>query len=96
LWPAPARRGRAAKGCEAIERHPVQGRDELQKTLDAGGYLQSTTYPDGDVVRALVQLMTSLGFGGPDLVARVLARAGGKLSARSVSCPSRRRSTSVA
>ena len=29
-----------------------------------------------DVVRALVQLMTSLGFGGPDLVARVLARAG--------------------
>ena len=37
-----------------------------------------------DVVRSLVQLMTSLGFGGPDLVARVLARAGWKLSARSV------------
>ena len=28
--------------------------------------------------------MTSLGFGGPDLVARTLARAGWKLSARSV------------
>ena len=37
-----------------------------------------------DVVHSLAQLMTSLGFGGPDLVTRTLARAGWKLSARSV------------
>jgi transposase InsO family protein len=37
-----------------------------------------------DVVRSLVQLMDTLGFGGPDLTARTLARAGWRLSARSV------------
>jgi transposase InsO family protein len=37
-----------------------------------------------DVVRALVQTMTRLGFGGQDLAARVLARAGWRVSARSV------------
>lgn len=37
-----------------------------------------------DVVRSLVQTMTRLGFGGQDLVARVLARAGWRVSARSV------------
>jgi transposase InsO family protein len=37
-----------------------------------------------DVVRALAARMTALGFGGQDLVARILARAGWKVSARSV------------
>lgn len=37
-----------------------------------------------DVVRFLVQLMASHGFGGPDLTARILARAGWRVSARSV------------
>jgi len=37
-----------------------------------------------DVVRALVQTMIRLGFGGQDLVARILARAGWRVSARSV------------
>jgi hypothetical protein len=37
-----------------------------------------------DVSRSLVQAMLRLGFGGEDLVARVLARAGWKVSARSV------------
>jgi hypothetical protein len=37
-----------------------------------------------DIVRATVQTMTRLGFGGQDLVARTLARAGWTVSARSV------------
>lgn len=37
-----------------------------------------------DVVRATAQAMTRLGFGGQDLVARILARAGWRVSARSV------------
>jgi len=37
-----------------------------------------------DVVRSLVQLMSRLGFGGQDLTARILARAGWRISARSV------------
>ncbi len=37
-----------------------------------------------DVVRATIQTMTRVGFGGQDLVARVLARAGWRVSARSV------------
>jgi hypothetical protein len=37
-----------------------------------------------DVVRQLVQTMTRLGFGGEDLIAATLARAGWKISARSV------------
>jgi len=37
-----------------------------------------------DVVRALVQTMARLGFGGQDLIARTLARAGWTVSARSV------------
>jgi hypothetical protein len=37
-----------------------------------------------DVVRSLVQTMARLGFGGQDLLARVLARAGWRVSARSV------------
>jgi putative transposase len=37
-----------------------------------------------DVVRSLVQLMACLGFGGQDLTARILARAGWSVSARSV------------
>ena len=37
-----------------------------------------------DVVRSLVQTMARFGFGGQDLVARVLARAGWRVSARSV------------
>ena len=37
-----------------------------------------------DVVQAQVQTMTRLGFGGQDLVARILARAGWSVSARSV------------
>jgi len=37
-----------------------------------------------DVVRSLVQLMSRLGFGGQDLASRALARAGWKVSARSV------------
>jgi transposase-like protein len=37
-----------------------------------------------DVVRAVVQNMTRLGLGGQDLVARILARAGWRVSARSV------------
>jgi transposase InsO family protein len=37
-----------------------------------------------DAVHSLVQFMDSLGFGGRDLIARTLARAGWKLSARSV------------
>ena len=37
-----------------------------------------------DVVRALVQVMSRLGFGGPDLLARILTRAGWEISASSV------------
>ena len=37
-----------------------------------------------DVVRSLAQLMSRLGFGGQDLISRILARAGWKVSARSV------------
>ena len=37
-----------------------------------------------DVVQSTVQAMTRLGFGGQDLCARVLARAGWRVSARSV------------
>ena len=37
-----------------------------------------------DVARALAGRMAALGFGGQDLVARILARAGWKVSARSV------------
>jgi hypothetical protein len=37
-----------------------------------------------DVVRELVQTMARLGFGGEDLIAATLARAGWKISARSV------------
>lgn len=37
-----------------------------------------------DVVRSLVGLMDRLGFGGPDLISRILARAGWRVSARSV------------
>jgi len=37
-----------------------------------------------DVVRALVKMMELAGFGGNDLIARTLARAGWKLSARTV------------
>jgi transposase InsO family protein len=37
-----------------------------------------------DVVRALVKTMELAGFGGNDLIARILARAGWKLSARTV------------
>jgi transposase InsO family protein len=37
-----------------------------------------------DVVRSVVQLMSRLGFGGQDLTARILARAGWRISARSV------------
>jgi DNA-binding transcriptional regulator YiaG len=37
-----------------------------------------------DVVRSLVQTMSRLGYGGQDLVARILARAGWLVSARSV------------
>jgi len=37
-----------------------------------------------DVVRSLVQQMTRLGLGGQDLLARILARAGWRVSARSV------------
>lgn len=37
-----------------------------------------------DVVRAVAGRMTSLGFGGQDLVSRILARAGWRVSARSV------------
>jgi transposase InsO family protein len=37
-----------------------------------------------DVVRSLIQLMAALGFGGQDLTARILARAGWSVSARSV------------
>jgi transposase InsO family protein len=37
-----------------------------------------------DVVRSTIQAMTRLGFGGQDLLARILARAGWRVSARSV------------
>ena len=37
-----------------------------------------------DVVRAVVKTMELAGFGGNDLIARTLARAGWKLSARTV------------
>ena len=37
-----------------------------------------------DVVRATIQTMARLGFGGQDMIARVLARAGWRVSARSV------------
>ncbi|HET6896737.1 MAG TPA: transposase family protein, partial [Vicinamibacteria bacterium] len=37
-----------------------------------------------DVVHSMVQVMTRMGFGGQDLLARVLARAGWQVSARSV------------
>jgi transposase InsO family protein len=37
-----------------------------------------------DVVRSIIQAMTRLGLGGQDLVARILARAGWRVSARSV------------
>jgi len=37
-----------------------------------------------DVVRSTIQAMTRLGLGGQDLLARILARAGWKVSARSV------------
>jgi len=37
-----------------------------------------------DVVRATIQAMARIGFGGEDMIARVLARAGWRVSARSV------------
>ena len=37
-----------------------------------------------DVVRSIVQAMTRLGLGGQDLMARILARAGWRVSARSI------------
>lgn len=61
-----------------------QAADPERKTV---GSLVKPTPPvrrAADVVRSLVQTMTRLGFGGQDLVARVLARAGWRVSARSV------------
>ena len=46
-----------------------------------------------DVVRSLVQTMTRLGFGGQDLLARILARAGWRVFARSVGRYRRGRTT---
>jgi len=45
-----------------------------------------------DVVRATIQTMARLGFGGEDMIARVLARAGWRVSARSVARYRRERS----
>ena len=44
-----------------------------------------------DVVRAMVKTMELAGFGGNDLIARTLARAGWKLSVRTVALPKRGR-----
>jgi transposase InsO family protein len=46
-----------------------------------------------DVVRATAQLMTRMGFGGIDLCSRVLARAGWRVSARSIGRYRRERAT---
>src|SRR5450756_3058282 len=63
---------------------------EMETTTAVGKIAHSLVAPNppvrrsADVVRAVVKTMELAGFGGNDLIARTLARAGWKLSARTV------------
>jgi transposase InsO family protein len=80
--------------CEAAEMFRVStetiARWETATTTAVGGSTHPLIAPNppvrrfADVVRAVVKAMELAGFGGNDLIARTLARAGWKLSARTV------------
>ena len=70
---------------------------EMETTTAVGGIAHPLVAPNppvrrfADVVRAVDKTMELAGFGGNDLIARTLARAGWKLSARTVGLPRRGR-----
>jgi hypothetical protein len=72
-------------------------RCEMETTTAVGGIAHPLVAPNppvrrfADLVRAVVKTMELAGFGGNDLIARRLARAGWKLSARTVGLPKRGR-----
>jgi transposase InsO family protein len=71
--------------CPNTIRHWEQQADPTARAVGSAVKPTPPVRRAADVVRHLAQRMAAAGFGGSDMIARVLARAGWKVSARSVS-----------